>query len=116
METLTDRYILRNGARIMEIHLVEGNLHDAGLLMIYLPRERLLVEADAFTPGEPGAPPPATPNPFTVNFYENVQRLKLDVAQVAPIHGRLVPWAEVLKAVGKQSPPVPDDGMLHAAR
>jgi glyoxylase-like metal-dependent hydrolase (beta-lactamase superfamily II) len=115
METVTDRYDLRNGARVMEIHLVEGNLHNGGLLMVYLPRERLLVEADAFTPGEPGAPPPATPNPFTVNLYENVQRLKLDVAQVAPIHGRLVPWAEVLKAVGKQSQPQPD-GMLHASR
>ena len=83
--------------------------------MIYLPRERLLVEADAFSPGEPGAPPPAAPNPFTVNLYGNVERLKLDVAQVAPIHGRLVPWAEVLKAIGKPSQSQPD-GLLHASR
>jgi glyoxylase-like metal-dependent hydrolase (beta-lactamase superfamily II) len=114
LETLTDHYLLSNGGRVLEIHLVEGNQHSGDLLMVYLPRERLLVEADAFTPGEPGAAPPATPNPFAVNLYENVQRLKLDVTQIAPIHGRIVPWSEFLKAIGKQSPAEPD-GMLHAA-
>ena len=113
VEPVDDHYLLRNGSRVMEIHLVEGNLHNAGLLMVYLPRERLLVEADAFTPGPPNSSPPAQANPFTVNLYENVQRLKLDVAQVAPIHGRLVPWSELLKAIGKQNQPQPD-GMLHA--
>ena len=113
MESVDDHYLLRNGSRVMEIHLVEGNLHNAGLLMVYLPRERLLMEADAFTPGPPNSSPPAQANPFTVNLYENVQRLKLDVAQVAPIHGRLVPWSELLKAIGKQIQPQPD-GMLHA--
>jgi hypothetical protein len=30
---------------------------------------------------------PAVPNPDTVNLYQNVPRLKLDVAQVAALHG-----------------------------
>ena len=115
VEPMTDRYLLRNGSRVMEIHWVEGNLHNAGLLMVYLPRERLLVEADAYTPGPPNEPPPAIPNPFTVNLYENVQRLKLDVARIAPLHGRLVPWSELLKAIGKQDQSAPD-GLLHAGR
>jgi glyoxylase-like metal-dependent hydrolase (beta-lactamase superfamily II) len=113
IEPVEDQYVLRNGGRSMEIYWVQGNLHDAGLLMAYLPHERLLVEADAFTPGPPDAPPPATPNPFTVNLYENIQRLNLDVDQIAPIHGRLVPWSELLRVIGKQPPSVPD-GMLHA--
>jgi len=115
VEPVGNRYVLRNGGRVMEIYLIEGNLHNGGLLMAYLRRERLLVEADAFTPAPPNASPPATPNPFTVNLYENVQRLKLDVAQIAPIHGRLVPWSELVKAIGKETDSQPD-GMLHAAR
>jgi len=112
-EAVADRHILRNGSRAIQIHLVEGNLHDAGLLMVYFPAERLLVEADAFTPGPPNAPPPAEPSPFAVNLYENVVRLKLDVAQIAPIHGRVVPWSELLKAIGKLSQP-PPAGVLRA--
>jgi hypothetical protein len=29
-----------------------------------------------------------------MSLYNNVQRLKLDVGQIVPIHGRLVPWAD----------------------
>jgi hypothetical protein len=41
--------------------------------------------------GGRGAAPaqPAGPNPETVNLYANIQRLKLDVAQIAGLHGRL---------------------------
>ena len=115
METVTDHYALRNGSRVMQIYLVDGNLHSGDLLMVYLPRERLLVEADAFSPAEPGMAPAAAPSPFALNLYENVERLKLDVTQIAPIHGRIVPWAEFLKAVDKQNAPTLPDGMLHAA-
>jgi glyoxylase-like metal-dependent hydrolase (beta-lactamase superfamily II) len=113
METVAEDYVLRNGSRAMEIHLIEENLHSGDLLMVYLPRERLLVEADAFSPADPGTAAPAAPSPFALNLYENIQRLKLDVAQIAPIHGRIVPWAEFLKAIGKQGDTQPD-GMLHA--
>lgn len=36
-----------------------------------------------------------------MNLYENLQRLKLNVARIAPIHGRVVPFADMLKALGK---------------
>jgi glyoxylase-like metal-dependent hydrolase (beta-lactamase superfamily II) len=115
VEPVAERFLIRNGSRVLEVHWVEGNLHNAGLLMVYLPRERLLVEADAFTPGPPGDPPPALANPFTINLYENVRRLNLDVAQIAPLHGRLVPWVDLLRAIGKQNEATPDE-MLRAGR
>ena len=49
--------------------------------MVYLPKEKLLIEGDAYTPAAPNAPPPAQPNPFSVNLYENIERLKLAVEQ-----------------------------------
>jgi len=100
-QTLTDRRDMTDGARTLELHLIKGNPHNDGILMAYLPKEKLLVEADVYSPAPPNAPAPATPNPASVNLYENIERLKLDVAQIAPIHGRAVPLAELKKAVGK---------------
>jgi len=71
--------------------------------MAYLPKEKLLVEADVFTPAPPNAAPPAQPNPAPVNLYDNIERLNLAVDQILPMHGRKVPFAELQKAIGKSS-------------
>lgn len=100
-ETVADRRTLSDGTRAMELYHVRGNLHHDGLLMAYLPKERLLIEADAFTPPPPDAPLPPSPNPFSVNLYETLQRLKLDVDRIVPLHGRVVPLEELRKAIGR---------------
>jgi len=70
--------------------------------MVYLPKEKVLIEADAFTPAAADAPPPATANPFTVNLHDNVTRLKLDVRQIAALHGpRLTTMADLRAAIGQ---------------
>jgi glyoxylase-like metal-dependent hydrolase (beta-lactamase superfamily II) len=93
--------VLADSARTVELHHIQGNPHNTGLVMAWLPKEKLLVEVDVYTPLAPNAPPPATPNPATVNFYENIQRLNLDVSQIAPLHGRLVTLADLKKTIGK---------------
>ena len=72
--------------------------------MVLLPKEKLLIEADAYTPAAPNPPPPAVPNANNVNLIENVERLKLDVDRIAPIHGRVVPLSE-LYTTAKATPP-----------
>lgn len=106
-QSVTDKYVLTDGTRTVELYPIQGNPHDAGMLMAYLPKEKLLIEADAFSPLPPKAPPypsnipaPAV-NPFTVSFQENLQRLKLDVRQIVPLHGRVAPIAELRKALEK---------------
>jgi glyoxylase-like metal-dependent hydrolase (beta-lactamase superfamily II) len=99
IETVGDRRVLNDAVRTLELHLVRGNLHSEGLLMAYLPRERLILQADAFHP-RPGAAPLPAPSPYTVNLVENIRRLKLDVAQVAHVHGGVDPYAVVVKAAG----------------
>jgi glyoxylase-like metal-dependent hydrolase (beta-lactamase superfamily II) len=111
--TVDDKYVLTNGGRVLEIHHLQGNLHSDGLLAVYLPGERLLIEADAYTPSPADASPPTTPTPFALNLYENIQRLKLDVERIVPIHGRIVSWSELRKDVGKEVPP-PPAGLLRA--
>jgi hypothetical protein len=41
------------------------------------------------------------PNPYSVNLYENIQRLKLDVKQIAALHGpRVATMADLRTAIG----------------
>ena len=73
--------------------------------MVYLPAEKILVEGDAYTPAAADAPPPAMPNPFSVNLNDNIQRLKLDVRQIAALHGpRLATMADLRTAIGQGAP------------
>jgi glyoxylase-like metal-dependent hydrolase (beta-lactamase superfamily II) len=100
VEGVRDRQVLTDGARQVEIHHIAGNLHHDGMLMVYLPREKLLIQADAFTPGPPNAPPPSPAHPFTVNLADTIARLGLDVDRLLPLHGRIVPLAELRRAIG----------------
>ncbi|WP_026607613.1 MBL fold metallo-hydrolase [Methylocapsa acidiphila] len=100
-ETYSDRHVLTDGSRAIEIHRIAGNGHSDDLALVYLPAEKILIEADAYTP-TPGNPP-ATPNPYSVNLYDNIQKLKLDVAQIAALHGPGVVTLADLRAAISQA-------------
>jgi len=72
--------------------------------MVYLPSEKLLIEADSFTPGPPNSPPPTVLNPNTTNLVDNLQQLKLPVDRILPLHGRVVPASELYATTGSKSP------------
>jgi hypothetical protein len=57
------------------------------MLIAYLPKEKIVVNADLYTPPAQGAAPPANVSPNGVALFQNIKRLKLDVAQHVPIHG-----------------------------
>ena len=68
--------------------------------MAYLPKEKIVIEADLYDPPATGEPAPPLPAPSTEAFYNNVQQLGLDVSTIAPIHGRPVPWTDFLRVAG----------------
>jgi glyoxylase-like metal-dependent hydrolase (beta-lactamase superfamily II) len=99
-ETVTGSHVLTDGKRTIEMREIAGSGHNDAFLMVFLPAEGILSEADAWAPLPANAPPPAVPNPFAVNLYENIQRLKLPVRQIAAIHGpRAAPLADLRAAV-----------------
>jgi glyoxylase-like metal-dependent hydrolase (beta-lactamase superfamily II) len=102
IETVDELRLLADDTRKMEVHHIRGNLHDPAMLMVYLPAEKLLFQADAFNPRPPDARPLPAPSPFTVNLLENVRRLKLDVAQIGHIHGGIDPFDALVKAAGNR--------------
>ena len=100
IEAMQNRRVLTDGRMTLEVHLMRGQAHSEGLLMVYVPKEKLLIQADAFAP-RPGAKPLPAPSPYTVNLVDNVARLKLDVTRVVHVHGGITAFAEVLKAAGR---------------
>ena len=97
--------VLNDPIRPVEIHELKDSIHARGLLVVWLPREQLLIEADAYTPGAPGAPPPAVPNANHLNLVHNLDRLGLTPRLILPLHGRVVPAADLYAQVGRKPPP-----------
>jgi len=87
-----------DASRPIEAHRIVGGPHSDSFLLVYLPRERLLIEADAFTPSPPNTPPPAVANANSVNLVDNIERLKLGVDRILPLHGRVVAVGELYAA------------------
>jgi glyoxylase-like metal-dependent hydrolase (beta-lactamase superfamily II) len=100
-ETLNQKYVMSDGTRTLDVYPVQGLQHNATMLIAYLPKEKILIDADLYSPPAQGAPPPAAPTPSMVTLAQNIQRLKLDVTQHVPIHGRVGTMDEFAKIVGK---------------
>jgi glyoxylase-like metal-dependent hydrolase (beta-lactamase superfamily II) len=100
-ETFLDKYVLSDVKRSIEIHSIAGNGHNDAFVLAYLPTEKILIEADAYTPTPANVPLPASPNPYSVNLYDNIQKLNLAVDKIAALHGpRVVTLADLRGAIG----------------
>jgi len=88
----------RDDTREMAVYHYAGNMHNAGMLMVWLPKEHILIEADSFNPAATPADQPAG-IPNLVHFLDAVDRLRLDVQQVLPIHGRITTLDEARAGV-----------------
>ena len=75
------KLVLRDSTRTLELHHVEKLEHSDGMLIAYLPRERILFTADFPLPAA-GQPV----NPSTATLIENLTRLGLDFDRYVSVH------------------------------
>ena len=105
-----DKYVVTDGTRNLEIYYIRGAGHADNMLMSYLPKEKILFITDIFNQfGEPrpNDPPPGIVSPYYGALRDNLARLKLDPAQLAPSHGKgVVPIDVFTKTIqGTVQPP-----------
>ena len=81
VESAGDRRTLRDDTRTIELYNVRNLEHSDGMLIVYLPKEKLLLSAD-FNPPAQGQPL----NPSIAVLVQNVDRLNLDVAGHVIVH------------------------------
>jgi len=100
IETVSERHAISDGQKTMLIFHVAGLDHNQNMLAVYLPQEKILINADLWGPPAPGAAPPANVSAGAVVLYNTIKRLGLDVALHVPIHGRPGPNADFERIVG----------------
>jgi len=110
LQTFTDRYTISDGQRAIELFHIDGLSHSDNMLVAYLPQEKILVNADLYGPPAPGAAPPANVSANAIALFNNIKRLKLDIAQHVPIHGNPGPNADFERIVGPAAAKAPRPG------
>ena len=106
VEYVGDHKVLTDGVHSIQLDRVLNSTHSAFDLRGYLPKQKVLIEADEFNvPNQMATAPLAVVNAYQTNLLTNVERLKLDVARIIPIHlpndGRKVALCELKIAAGK---------------
>ena len=95
-------------ARIVELHHLPNFGHHDGMLVVYFPKEKVLLQADGYNPPPAASATPPTPrSPYTMSLYDNIQRLKLDVTRIVPVHypadNRQITMEELARWSGRSS-------------
>jgi glyoxylase-like metal-dependent hydrolase (beta-lactamase superfamily II) len=101
-----DRRVFQDGTRTFEVHVIKGLPHADGLVVGYLPKEKLLVYADMFNLPTAEEPVPNPPVVGTGVFLDNIERLKLDVDRIMSVHSlnpdRLTSVADIRASLGRK--------------
>jgi len=101
-----DKRVFQDATRTLEVHVIKGLPHADGLVVGYLPKEKILVYADMFNLPPADAPVPNPPVTGTIVFADNIDRLKLDVDRVMSIHSlvpdRLTSVADIKASLGRK--------------
>ena len=94
IETVTgdEPYELTDGSRTLQIFRIVDDAHCDGIVMAYLPRERILIEADAYSPTSLEAP-------FAEVLLRNIEDRGLRVNMILPIHGGVSELEDLESAV-----------------
>ena len=105
VEAVGEKKVLTDGTHVVELHHLQNFGHHDGMLIVYFPKEKVVLEADGYNPQATTAPPPSPPSPFTVSLLDNIRRLKLVVQRIVPVHypadNRVVTMAELTRWVGR---------------
>ncbi len=84
----------RDATMALTLYHVAANPHSDTMLMAHFPRQAILVEVDAFSPG-------GQYHPYAANLLENIQSRKLAVDRIVPLHGAVATMADLAKAAGQ---------------
>jgi len=95
-ETLSEKYILADRTQSVEIYNIQGLAHAAGMLIAYIPDEKIVVQADLYFPTA------IAPNASAHTLSRNLRRLNLDVETIVGIHGRPATISQFTELIGAE--------------
>jgi glyoxylase-like metal-dependent hydrolase (beta-lactamase superfamily II) len=92
IETMDDTLTLKDKSMELQLYYVKGNVHAGTLIMGYVPRDRMLIQADLYDAGW-------LQHPWGDNYQQNVVDRKLRIDKAVPIHGPIQTYAENVKTM-----------------
>jgi len=99
-EAINENFVITDNERILRVYYVQPLGHVQGMLMAYLPEEKIAFQADLFNTHEP---PPAEATPAMQTFFNQIHRMSLDIETIAPVFGNPVPYSEFVEAMGEDA-------------
>ena len=102
LETVSDKKVMTDGKRTIELYYMKGTSHNMYNLLVYLPNEKLVYWGDGYNPPEGNDPRDTARTPEQmIDLYRVITQNKLDVRTIAPAHGAgPKPYENLLKAIG----------------
>ncbi len=98
IETIAEKKVYSDGTRTVEFHHIYPTPHSNGLTVAFIPKEKILFQADYTLPAAG-----QQPNDHIKALQPIVEKLNLDFEQYIPVHRGAAPLtkADLWKAVGK---------------
>jgi len=89
LETVRAEKVISDGTMTVNLYSIPGE-HSETMLMAYLPRDRAVVVIDVYEPI-------GTVHMFARRFIEDLEKRNLRVDRVVPVHGKIVPYSQMVK-------------------
>ena len=93
--------VFEDAGHVVEIHDIGPSPHAEEMLIVYLPKEKILFQADLLGIPRSGAPAPA--NDVTVHFAEAIRKLDLEVEMLGGVHGTVGTMADLEDALRRRN-------------
>ncbi len=87
VEYVGEKHTFTDGSQTVETYAIRGSTHSEGMMIVYLPKQKILWNTDEFNVNNvaPTAPVDA-PNGYQVNLLSEVERLGLQIERHIPAH------------------------------
>lgn len=92
--------VFQDDKHVVELYDIGPNPHANEILVAYLPKEKILFQADMLNPAANGTIPIA--QDVTISFSEKVQQLGLNVDKIYGVHGRSATPEELRTSIEKR--------------
>ncbi|HEY0078064.1 MAG TPA: MBL fold metallo-hydrolase [Pyrinomonadaceae bacterium] len=96
------RRIFEDSKQRVEVIDIGPSPHAEEMLVVYLPKEKLVFQGDLVNLTNDGKYAPSTVNEATIHFADAITRLGLDVKRIAAVHGPTTTLEDLREAIEKQ--------------
>lgn len=100
VEAVNKKRVFQDDKHVVEIYDIGPNPHANEILVVYLPKEKILFQGDLLSTAPNGSIPIAQDT--TLVFAEKLEQLGLNIEKIYCVHGRAATPAELKTAVEKR--------------